>query len=91
MDFEKIFAAKKKAGMKHIIVEVEDYNFTPIVSVQKSLEFLLGSRLCEVDRHDMAGSCILHSHNENPAEESVSMTDFTLAGFHNLGHAPDLA
>jgi len=41
MDFERTFKAKKKAGMKHIIVEVEDYNFTPLVSVQKSLEFLL--------------------------------------------------
>ncbi len=41
MDFETIFAAKKKSGMKHIIVEVEEYNHAPIVSVQKSLEFLL--------------------------------------------------
>ncbi|MCP4310630.1 MAG: sugar phosphate isomerase/epimerase [Bacteroidetes bacterium] len=41
MDFEPIFAAKKKAGVKHIIVEVEDYNYTPIESVQKSLEYLL--------------------------------------------------
>lgn len=41
MDFEPIFAAKKKAGMKYIIVEVEDYSYEPLVSVQKSLEFLL--------------------------------------------------
>jgi sugar phosphate isomerase/epimerase len=41
MDFESIFAAKKKAGTKHIIVEVEEYNYTPLESVQKSLEFLL--------------------------------------------------
>ncbi len=40
MDFEPIFAAKKKAGMKHIIVEVEDYSYTPLESVQKSLEYL---------------------------------------------------
>ena len=40
MDFESTFAMKKKAGMKYIIVEVEDYNFAPLVSVQKSLEFL---------------------------------------------------
>ena len=33
MDFESIFKAKKKAGVKHIIVEVEDYNFTPDVSI----------------------------------------------------------
>lgn len=41
MDFEKIFAAKKESGAKHLIVEVEEYNYAPIVSVQKSLEFLL--------------------------------------------------
>jgi len=40
MDFESAFKAKKKAGMKHIIVEVEDYSYTPLESVQKSLEFL---------------------------------------------------
>ena len=36
----KCHKAKKKAGMKHIIVEVEDYSYTPLESVQKSLEFL---------------------------------------------------
>ena len=41
MDFEPIFKAKKKAGAKNIIVEVERYNYTPLESVQKSLEFLL--------------------------------------------------
>ena len=41
MDFESMFAAKKKAGTKHIIVEVERYNFTPLESVEKSLDFLL--------------------------------------------------
>ena len=41
MDFEPIFAAKRKSGAKHIIVEVEEYNYTPLVSVQKSLEYLL--------------------------------------------------
>ena len=40
IDFEPIFKAKKKACMKHIIVEVEQYNFTTLESVQKSLEFL---------------------------------------------------
>jgi len=43
MNFERIFAAKKKAGTKYIIVEVEQYNFDPIVSVQKSLEFLMNA------------------------------------------------
>jgi sugar phosphate isomerase/epimerase len=40
MDFTPIFAAKKKAGMKYGIVEVEEYNFDPLVSVEKSLEYL---------------------------------------------------
>ena len=40
MDFKSSFKAKKKAGMKHIIVEVEDYSYTPLESVQKSLEYL---------------------------------------------------
>jgi sugar phosphate isomerase/epimerase len=41
MDFKPIFKAKKKAGMQNIIVEVERYNFTPLESVEKSLNFLL--------------------------------------------------
>lgn len=41
MDFEPIFAKAEKAGMKHIIVEVERYNFEPLVSVEKSYNFLM--------------------------------------------------
>jgi sugar phosphate isomerase/epimerase len=41
MDFKPIFENAQKAGMKKIIVEVEEYNFTPIESAQKSLEFLM--------------------------------------------------
>jgi sugar phosphate isomerase/epimerase len=40
MDFEAMFAAKEKAGVEYGIVEVEEYNFEPVVSVEKSLEFL---------------------------------------------------
>ena len=40
MDFERIFANREKAGVKYYIVEVEEYNYEPIVSVEKSLEFL---------------------------------------------------
>jgi sugar phosphate isomerase/epimerase len=40
MDFKPIFESAEKAGMKKYIVEVEEYNFTPIESVKKSLEFL---------------------------------------------------
>ncbi|MCG8581063.1 MAG: sugar phosphate isomerase/epimerase [Bacteroidales bacterium] len=41
MDFEPIFKQASQAGMKEIVVEVERYNYTPLESVEKSLEFLL--------------------------------------------------
>ena len=40
MDFASIFAEREKAGAKYGVVEVEAYNFEPLVSVEKSLEFL---------------------------------------------------
>ena len=40
MDFKPIFADAETAGMKYIVVEVEEYNFDPLVSVEKSLDFL---------------------------------------------------
>ncbi len=40
IDFERIFAAREKSGAEYGIVEVEEYNFEPIVSVEKSLDFL---------------------------------------------------
>ena len=40
IDFKPIFENAEKSGMKKYIVEVEEYNFTPIESVQKSLAFL---------------------------------------------------
>jgi len=40
MNFEPFFAAAEKAGMKNYIVEVERYTFEPMVSVQKSIDFL---------------------------------------------------
>ena len=40
MNFEPIFAAKEKSGMKYGIVEVEEYDYDPLVSVEKSLEYL---------------------------------------------------
>ena len=40
MNFEPIFAAKEKAGFKYGVVEVEEYNYDPLVSVEKSLEYL---------------------------------------------------
>ena len=41
MDFEKIWAAKEKAGVKYYIVEQEDYNYPPLESVKISLDYLL--------------------------------------------------
>jgi sugar phosphate isomerase/epimerase len=40
MDFESYFALADKAGVDYIIVEVEKYNFDPLESVKKSLEYL---------------------------------------------------
>ena len=40
MDFKTSFSKRKKAGAEYGIVEVEDYNFEPLVSVEKSLEYL---------------------------------------------------
>jgi len=40
MDFNKIFKHKKESGLKYGIVEVEKYNFTPLESVEKSLEYM---------------------------------------------------
>jgi len=41
MNFEPIFKAASTAGMQHIIVEVERYNYTPLESVKKSLDYLV--------------------------------------------------
>ena len=43
MDFAAIFSAKEKSGVKYGIVEVEEYNFPPIESCKKSLDFLLAA------------------------------------------------
>ncbi len=40
MNFAPIFAERTKAGAKYGIVEVEEYNFPPLESCAKSLEFL---------------------------------------------------
>ncbi|PSL03458.1 sugar phosphate isomerase/epimerase family protein [Cecembia rubra] len=40
MDFEAIFKAAYKQGMKDYYVEVERYNFEPIESVKRSFDFL---------------------------------------------------
>ncbi len=43
IDFQRIFEKADVSGMKYIIVEVENYNYEPLVSVQKSLEFLMNA------------------------------------------------
>jgi sugar phosphate isomerase/epimerase len=43
MDFEPIFKKASQSGMKEIIVEVERYNYTPLKSVEKSLNFLMNA------------------------------------------------
>lgn len=40
LDFKSIYEAAYKNGLKDSFVEVERYNFEPIVSVQKSYDFL---------------------------------------------------
>ncbi len=40
IDFESIFAMKEKSGLKYGVVEVEEYNFEPLVSCRKSLDWL---------------------------------------------------
>ena len=40
MNFNEIFKHKKESGLKYGIIEVEEYNFTPLESVKKSLEYL---------------------------------------------------
>jgi sugar phosphate isomerase/epimerase len=40
MNFEPFFAAADKAGMKNYVIEVERYTFEPLVSIQKSLEYI---------------------------------------------------
>lgn len=40
IDFKAVLDAADKSGVKHLIVEVEEYNFEPLVSVQKSFDYL---------------------------------------------------
>lgn len=40
IDFKSIFAENENAGVQYGVVEVEEYNFEPLVSCQKSFDFL---------------------------------------------------
>lgn len=41
IDFEHIFVKSEKSGVKYLVVEVEAYNYTPLESVKRSLDYLL--------------------------------------------------
>ena len=41
MDFESMFAEREKSGAEYGVVEVERYNFEPLESCERSLQFLL--------------------------------------------------
>jgi len=43
MDFAASFNNAKLAGMEHYIIEVERYNYEPLESVKKSIDFLLAA------------------------------------------------
>lgn len=43
--FDAIFKNTDAAGVKHLIVEVENYSFTPVESVKQSLDYLLNCSL----------------------------------------------
>jgi sugar phosphate isomerase/epimerase len=43
--FDAIFKNIEKSGAKHIVVEVERYNFTPLESIKLSLDYLLACPL----------------------------------------------
>jgi len=47
MDFESAFENAEIAGMKYYIVEVEEYNFEPLVSVEKSYEYLVNAQFAK--------------------------------------------
>lgn len=40
MDFHRIFKYEKESGLKYGVVEVENYDFTPLESVKMSLEYM---------------------------------------------------
>ena len=48
IDFEAIFAEREKAGAEYGIVEVEEYNYTPLESCKKSLEYLKAAEFVDL-------------------------------------------
>jgi sugar phosphate isomerase/epimerase len=50
MDFEAIWKAAKKSGMKYGVVEVEKYNFDQFTSCKKSIDFLTAAKYVKMPR-----------------------------------------
>ncbi len=42
--FDAIFANTATAGVKYIVVEVENYNYKPLISVEKSFQYLMNNK-----------------------------------------------
>lgn len=44
MNFDELFQNLDKSGVKHLIVEVEKYNFDPLESIKMSIDYLLENK-----------------------------------------------
>lgn len=49
MDFERYFQYADQSGMQYQVVEIEEYNFEPIVSVEKCHDFLMNADYVRAD------------------------------------------
>jgi hypothetical protein len=49
MDFRPAFENAELAGMRYVIVEVEQYNYEPLESVRISLDYLLQADYVQSD------------------------------------------
>lgn len=49
MDFDSLFQNIDKSGVKYLIVEVEHYNFEPLVSIKMSIDYLLNKEIVKAD------------------------------------------
>lgn len=51
IDFESILDKAKEAGVQYLVVEVEEYNFEPLESVQKSFDYLNNAEFVKACYH----------------------------------------
>jgi sugar phosphate isomerase/epimerase len=49
MDFDNLFQNIDKSGVQYLVVEVEHYNFEPLVSVKMSIDYLLNKENVKAD------------------------------------------